>query len=61
VNDQIKKVYKKINLDNDKQKKIFGKFYDIMLDHYEDDNQITFFVPNNETRYTLDKLTDILI
>ncbi|MBL6858205.1 MAG: hypothetical protein ISQ92_05905 [Pelagibacteraceae bacterium] len=61
VNDQIKKVYKKINLDNDKQKEIFGKFYDIMLDHYEDDNQITFFVPNNETRYTLDKLTDILI
>ena len=32
-----------------------------MLDHYESDNQITFFVPNDETQYTLGELTDILI
>ena len=51
VNDQIKKGCDEI----------FDYFHDIMLDHYEDNNQITFFVPNNETQYTLDKLTDILI
>ena len=39
----------------------FGNFHDMMLDHYESDNQITFFVPNNEEQYTLDELTDILI
>ncbi len=32
-----------------------------MLYHYKDDNQITFFVPNGETQYTLDELTNILI
>ena len=39
----------------------FGNFHDMMLDHYESDNQITFFVPNDEEQYTLDELTDILI
>jgi hypothetical protein len=61
VNDQIKKYYPKIDLEDEEQKETFGKFHDIMLDHYKDDNQITFFVPNNETQYTLDELTDILI
>ena len=61
VNEQIKKYYPKIDLEDEKQKETFGKFHDIMLDHYESDNQITFFVPNNETQYTLDELTDILI
>ena len=61
VNDQIKKYYPKIDLEDEEQKETFGKFHDIMLDHYKDDNQITFFVPNNEIQYTLDELTDILI
>ena len=61
VNNQIKKGCEEINLDNHTQNETFGNFHDIMLDHYEDNNQITFFVPNNETQYTLDKLTDILI
>ena len=61
VNDQIKKYYPKIDLEDEEQKETFGKFNEIMLDHYKDDNQITFFVPNNETQYTLDELTDILI
>ena len=46
---------------NDEDKETFGKFSDIFFDHYESDNQITFFVPNNEEQYTLNELTDILI
>ena len=61
VNDQVKKNYPKIDLEDEEQKETFGKFHEIMLDHYNDDNQITFFVPNNEIQYTLDELTDILI
>ena len=34
---------------------------DLMLDHYDSDNQITFFVPNEEEVYTLSELTEILI
>ena len=47
VNDEIKKYYPKIDLKNEEDKETFGKFKDIMLDHYESDNQITFFQPNN--------------
>jgi hypothetical protein len=61
VNDQIKKYYPKIDLNDEEQKETFGKFDSIMLDHYESDNQITFFVPNGETTYTLGELTDILV
>jgi len=61
VNQQIKKNLSEIDLKNKEQKKVFGKFNEIMLNHYEDDNQITFFVPNDETQYTLDELTNILI
>ena len=57
----IKKYYPKIDLKDEEQKETFGKFDSIMLDHYESDNQITFFVPNGETTYTLGELTDILI
>ena len=46
---------------NDQIKETFGKFSDIFFDHYESDNQITFFVANDEEQYTLDELTDILI
>ena len=62
VNDQIKKYYPKIDIiNNDEDKQTFGNFSDLMLDHYESDNQITFFVPNDEELYTLDELTNILI
>ena len=46
---------------NEEDKETFGKFSDIFFDHYESDNQITFFVPIDEEQYTLDELTDILI
>ena len=61
VNDQIKKGTPKIDLNDEEDKEIYGKYSDIFLDHYESDNQITFFVPNDEELYTLDKLTDQLI
>ena len=62
VNDQIKKAYPKIDIiNNEEDKETFGKFSDIFFDHYEDDNQITFFVANDEEQYTLNELTDILI
>ena len=61
VNDEIKKYYPKIDLKNEEDRETFGKFKDIMLDHYESDNQITFFQPNNEKTYTLDELTEIFI
>ena len=61
VNDTIKSSYPKIDLSNEDDKETFGGFHDIMLAHYESDNQITFFQPNDETEYTLDELTDILI
>ena len=61
VNEQIKKYYPEIDLNDEEQKETFGKFDSIMLDHYESDNQITFFVPTDESTYTLAELTDILI
>ena len=62
VNDQIKKYDPKIDIkNNDEDKQTFGNFSDLMLDHYESDNQITFFVPSDEEQYNLDELTNILI
>ena len=61
VNEKIKKNYPVIDLNNKTQNEIFGKFNEIMFDHYEDDNQITFFVSHDEEKYNLDKLIDILI
>ena len=61
-NETIKESYQKIDLINDEiDKETFGGFHDMMLEHYESDNQITFFVPKDEKQYTLDELTDILI
>ena len=60
VTDNIKKVYP-IDLSNEEDKETFEGFHDLMLDHYESDNQITFFVPNEEEVYTLSELTEILI
>ena len=61
VNDKIKTGFPKIDLSMEEDKEQFGGFHDIMLDHYESDNQITFFVPNNEDHYTLYELTEVLI
>ena len=61
VNDKIKTGFPKIDLSMEEDKEQFGGFHDIMLDHYESDGQITFFVPNGEEEYTLDELTDMLI
>jgi len=62
VNDDIKEYYPEIDLKNDADHKaMFGKFSDIFLDNYETDNQITFFVPDGEAKYTLDELTEILM
>ena len=35
-------------------------FHGMMLDHYADHGQLTFFVPDDETHYTLDELSDEL-
>ena len=57
-----KKYYPKIDIkNNEEDKETFGKFSDIFFDHYESDNQITFFVAKDEEQYTLNELTDILI
>jgi len=33
-------------------------FYSLLLDHYEEYSQITFFVPNDEEEFTLDEMTN---
>ena len=42
-------------------KKLLENLVIFFFDHYEADNQITFFVANDEKQYTLDEMTDILI
>ena len=61
VNETIKNYYPKIDLSDEEDKEKFGTFHDLMLDHYESDNQITFFVPNEEEKNTLDELFDIFV
>ena len=62
VNDQIKKYYPNIDTKNNlDDEDTFGSFHDLMLDNYKEYNQITFFVPKDENKFTLDELTDILI
>ena len=58
VNDDLKYP---IDLSDEEDMEVFEGFHDLNLDHYESDNQITFFEPNDEQEYTLDELTDILI
>jgi hypothetical protein len=36
-------------------------FHSLNLDHYDDDSQITFFVPNSEKFYNLDEMTEIFV
>ena len=47
-----------------KLEKIFleksAKFYELNLSMYEEYGQINFFVPNNESKFTLDEMTEII-
>jgi hypothetical protein len=61
VNDETKTYWSEINLDDEEHYDLFGKFNNLYLDSYIQDNQITFFQPNNEEEYTIDYLTDIFI
>ena len=60
VADRIKQKVPKIDLNNQKQK-ILKTFHDLLIDHYENDNQITFFAPNESDQNYLDILTNIFI
>ena len=51
VNKDVKKKLPKINI-NKESSKLFSNLKDIIIDHYHDDNQITFFQPKNENKYT---------
>ena len=60
VNDQTKIYWPAINLLTVEHARRFENFDSILLDHYEADNQITFFVANDEKRYTLEAIDEIL-
>ena len=60
VADRIKQKVPKIDLNNQKQK-ILKTFHDLLIDHYENDNQITFFAPHESDQNYLDILTNIFI
>ena len=60
VTDNIKQNVPKIDLNNQKLK-IIKTFHDLLIDHYESDNQITFFSPMNESQNYLDILTNVFV
>ena len=60
VSDRIKQKVPKIDL-NDQKQKILKTFHDLLIDHYENDNQITFFAPQKNDQNYLDILTNIFI
>ena len=60
VADRIKQKVPKIDL-NDQKLKILKTFHDLLIDHYENDNQITFFAPQESDQNYLDILTNIFI
>ena len=65
LNDEQKKYYPtELDLqetlnENFKYGKNTKGFKGLLLFHYEDENQITFFVSCNEEEWTFDKMTDI--
>ena len=64
VNDQIKSDIPTIEEDFDNEESIasnFKGFHGLWLGDYEENSQITFFVPNGEEDYTLGEMTDIFI
>ena len=60
VNEIIKQKIPKIDLKN-KNLKILETFHDLLIDHYESDNQITFFAPQESNQNYLDILTNIFL
>ena len=60
VNEKIKQKIPKIDLKN-KNLKILETFHDLLIDHYESDNQITFFAPQKNNQNYLDILTNIFL
>ena len=60
VSDRIKQKVPKIDL-NDQKQKILKTFHDLLIDHYENDNHITFFAPQESDQNYLDILTNIFI
>jgi hypothetical protein len=56
--DQLRSIFTEQFLSNDHR---FTGFHDLELSCFDDFGQITFFVPNDETKYTLEQLTEILI
>ena len=61
VNETIKGYYPTCNALIDTFSEQETKFYELELSMYEEYGQINFFVPNGESKLTLDEMTDILI
>ena len=60
VTDTIKGYFHDMSLDHEDFEHL-NNYACINLDHYQDDNQITFFVPDGEEEYTLGELTEMFI
>ena len=60
VTEKIKQKIPKIDLNN-KNLKILKTFHDLLVDHYDSDNQITFFVPKANNQNYFDILTNIFL
>ena len=62
VNDLIKS--ENANIDEDIENEDLGLknslegFHALLLDHYEEHSQITFFVPNDEKEFTFNEMTN---
>lgn len=57
VTDNVKEYYPELT--NEEEESEFAGFHDLYLDNYEENNQLTFFVPNDEEEFTLEQLSDI--
>ena len=64
VNETVKTDYPSIEEDFENIDSIsynFRGFHGLWLGNYEENSQITFFVPNKEKSFTFDEMTDIFI
>lgn len=64
MNEEVKSYYPSIPEDFDNEDSIssnFKGFFGLWLGDYEENSQITFFVPNDEKKYTLDEMTNIFL
>ena len=61
VTNQIKSCFPNSDvLYNDEGNGLLSKFSDVLIYHFEEDNQITFFVPSDEKIFDLMGLTKLL-